>query len=152
MFPHLTGLGIHDPKQIERYSLRQEAHKDVLKIYFHKQKGELFAKSVKFKYPRQVKNVLVDSGSHKYKEVTEINRNLTLVIDELNKLTKPEKLAEVDVKQKILSDLRHLEKVVSSKITEIEADLEKLKERLSEIASRIKTIWRADVRASALFF
>ncbi|MEO0889352.1 MAG: DUF3461 family protein, partial [Pseudomonadota bacterium] len=91
MYPHLTGLGIHDPKQIERYSLRQEAHKDVLKIYFHKQKGEFFAKSVKFKYPRQVKSVLVDSGSHKYKEVTEINRNLTLVIDELNKITKPAK-------------------------------------------------------------
>ncbi|MBA5763348.1 DUF3461 family protein [Vibrio sp. 404] len=127
MFPHLTGLGIQDPKQIERYSLRQEAHKDILKIYFHKQKGELFAKSVKYKYPRQIKNVLVDSGSHQYKEVTEINRNLTLVIDELNKLTKPEKRAEVDVKEKILSDLRHLEKVVSSKIAEIESDLEKLK-------------------------
>ncbi|AEX22894.1 MULTISPECIES: DUF3461 family protein [Vibrio] len=127
MFPHLTGLGIQDPKQIERYSLRQEAHKDVLKIYFQKQKGELFAKSVKFKYPRQIKNVLVDSGSHQYKEVTEINRNLTLVIDELNKITKPTKVAEVDVKEKILSDLRHLEKVVSSKIAEIEADLEKLK-------------------------
>ncbi|MGU3841689.1 DUF3461 family protein, partial [Vibrio diabolicus] len=26
MYPHLTGLGIHDPKQFERYSLRQEAH------------------------------------------------------------------------------------------------------------------------------
>ena len=96
-------------------------------VYFQKQKGELFAKSVKFKYPRQIKNVLVDSGSHQYKEVTEINRNLTLVIDELNKITKPTKVAEVDVKQKILSDLRHLEKVVSSKIAEIEADLEKLK-------------------------
>ncbi len=127
MFPHLKGLGIQDPKQIERYSLRQEAHKDILKIYFRKQKGELFAKSVKYKYPRQIKNVLVDSGSHQYKEVTEINRNLTLVIDELNKLTKPQKTAEVDVKQKILSDLKHLEKVVSSKIAEIEADLEKLK-------------------------
>ncbi len=127
MYPHLTGLGIQDPTQIERYSLRQEAHKDVLKIYFQKQKGEFFAKSVKFKYPRQVKNVLVDSGSHKYKEVTEINRNLTLVIDELNQLTKPAPVAEVDVKQKILSDLRHLEKVVSNKIAEIESDLEKLK-------------------------
>ncbi|SEG61092.1 DUF3461 family protein [Vibrio hangzhouensis] len=127
MYPNLTGLGIHDPKQIERYSLRQEAHKDVLKIYFHKQKGELFAKSVKFKYPRQVKNVRVDSSSGDYKEVTEINRNLTLVIDELNRLTKHEVVTDVDVKQKILSDLRHLEKVVSSKIAEIEADLEKLK-------------------------
>ncbi|WP_114785220.1 MULTISPECIES: DUF3461 family protein [Vibrio] len=127
MFQHLTALGIQEPKQIERYSLRQEAHKDVLKIYFRKQKGELFAKSVKFKYPRQVKNVLVDGGSNKYKEVTEINRNLTLIIDELNTITKPKKLTKVDTKEKILSDLRHLEKVVSSKIAEIEADLEKLK-------------------------
>ncbi|OXX50942.1 hypothetical protein B9J80_15080 [Vibrio sp. V12_P9A6T4] len=127
MYPYLTGLGIQDPKQIERYSLRQEAHKDVLKIYFHKQKGELFAKSVKFKYPRQVKNVLVDSGSHQYKEVTEINRNLTLVIDELNKITKPVPMSDLDLKQKILTDLRHLEKVVTSKIAEIEADLETLK-------------------------
>ncbi|MBD1555957.1 DUF3461 family protein [Vibrio sp. S9_S30] len=127
MYPNLTGLGIQDPKQIERYSLRQESQKDILKIYFKKQKGELFAKSVKFKYPRQRKNVLIDSGSHQYKEVTEINRNLTLVIDELNTITKPEKLVEVDVKEKILSDLRHLEKVVSSKIAEIEADLDKLK-------------------------
>lgn len=127
MFPNLTGLGIQDPKQIERYSLRQEAHQDVLKIYFFKQKGELFAKSVKFKYPRQVKNVLVDSGSHQYKEITEINRSLLLVIDELNTLTKPEKLAEVDVKSKILADLKHLEKVVTCKIAEIETDLDKLK-------------------------
>ncbi|MEZ8604026.1 DUF3461 family protein [Vibrio splendidus] len=127
MYPNLTGLGIHEPKQIERYSLRQEAHKDILKIYFRKQKGELFAKSVKFKYPRQVKSVLVSGGNNQYKEVTEINRNLTLVIDELNKITKPMPTAEVDVKQKILTDLRHLEKVVSSKIAEIEADLEKLK-------------------------
>ncbi|MFA0523729.1 DUF3461 family protein [Vibrio sp. 10N.222.52.C3] len=127
MYPNLTGLGIHEPKQIERYSLRQEAHKDILKIYFRKQKGELFAKSVKFKYPRQVKSVLVSGGNNQYKEVTEINRNLTLVIDELNKITKPTPTAEVDVKQRILTDLRHLEKVVSSKIAEIEADLEKLK-------------------------
>ncbi|WP_165312098.1 DUF3461 family protein [Vibrio ziniensis] len=126
MFPHLNGLGIQDPSQIERYSLRQEAQKDVLKIYFKKQKGELFAKSVKFKYPRQKKSVLVDSGSHQYKEITEINRNLTLIIDELNKITRPETPEEIDVKQKILKDLRHLEKVVASKIAEIEADLEKL--------------------------
>ncbi|GLT17240.1 UPF0325 protein [Vibrio zhanjiangensis] len=127
MFQHLTALGIQQPKQIERYSLRQEAHKDVLKIYFRKQKGELFAKSVKFKYPRQVKKVKTDGGSNKYREVTEINRNLTLIIDELNTITKTKKLEKLSPKEKILSDLRHLEKVVSSKIAEIEADLEKLK-------------------------
>jgi hypothetical protein len=127
MFPHLTSLGIHNPNQIERYTLRQEALKDVLKIYFHKQKGELFAKSVKFKYPRQMKHVLVDSGSHQYKDTTEINRNLTLVIDELNQITDPKSLSEMELKEKILTDLRHLELVLTSKIREIEADLEQLK-------------------------
>ncbi len=126
MYRHLINLGISEPEKIERYSLRQEAQKDVLKIYFGKQKGELFAKSVKFKYPRQVKNVLVDSGSHRYKETAEIKRNLTLIIDELNKITRPEKETAADVKKKILKDLRHLEKVVASKIEEIERDLDKL--------------------------
>ena len=34
------------------------------------------------------------------------------MIDELNKITKPTPTTEVDVKQKILTDLRHLEKVI----------------------------------------
>lgn len=126
MYPHLTSIGIEHPETIERYSLRQEAANDILKIYFAKQKGELFAKSVKFKYPRHRKSVVVNSGSREYKEVTEINRNLTFVIDELEQITK-QKHADVDLKKKILSDLRHLEQVVTHKIAEIEADLEKLK-------------------------
>ncbi|CAM3733137.1 hypothetical protein VA7868_00736 [Vibrio aerogenes CECT 7868] len=127
MYPHLKSLGIHEPEEIERYTIRQEALKDVLKIYFHKQKGEFFAKSVKYKYPRQIKNVLVDSGSHQYKEVTEINRNLMLTLDELNQITGPDRTQDIDLKEKILTDLHHLEKVVASKIAEIEADLQKLK-------------------------
>ncbi len=126
MYDQLKGLGIHDPKQIERYTLRQEAHKDVLKIYFHKQKGEFIAKSVKYKFPRQMKTVLVDGGTNQYKDITEINRSLLLVIDELNLITRPETLSEEDIKKKMLSDLHHLEKVVSNKIRELEVDLEKL--------------------------
>ncbi|MDV5171735.1 DUF3461 family protein [Photobacterium rosenbergii] len=126
MYPNLTAIGIEKPDTIERYSLRQEAANDILKIYFAKQKGELFAKSVKFKFPRQRKSVMVNSGSREYKEVTEINRTLTFIIDELDRITN-KKHSEVDIKKKILSDLRHLEQVVSHKIAEIEADLEKLK-------------------------
>ncbi|MGR5149550.1 DUF3461 family protein [Photobacterium alginatilyticum] len=126
MYPNLTSIGIEDPETIERYSLRQEATNDILKVYFAKQKGELFAKSVKFKFPRQRKSVVVNSGNREYKEVTEINRNLTFVIDELDQLTK-RKHTDVDIKKKILKDLRHLEQVVTHKIAEIEADLEKLK-------------------------
>ncbi|OLQ79537.1 hypothetical protein BIT28_17490 [Photobacterium proteolyticum] len=126
MYPNLTSIGIEAPETIERYSLRQEATNDILKVYFAKQKGELFAKSVKFKFPRQRKSVVVNSGNREYKEVTEINRNLTFVIDELDQLTK-RKHTDVDIKKKILKDLRHLEQVVTHKIAEIEADLEKLK-------------------------
>ncbi|GAB3533321.1 DUF3461 family protein [Photobacterium alginatilyticum] len=126
MYPNLTSIGIENPETIERYSLRQEATNDILKVYFAKQKGELFAKSVKFKFPRQRKSVVVNSGNREYKEITEINRNLTFVIDELDQLTK-RKHTDVDVKKKILKDLRHLEQVVTHKIAEIEADLEKLK-------------------------
>lgn len=130
MYDNLKSLGIQDPDTIESYTLRQEANHDILKIYFKKQKGEFFAKSVKFKYPRQRKTILIDSGTHEYKDVTEINANLKYVVDELDALTQPAAPASTqdnaDIKEKILRDLRHLEKVVQNKIREIEQDLEKL--------------------------
>ena len=49
MYDNLKSLGITNPEEIDRYSLRQEANNDILKIYFQKDKGEFFAKSVKFK-------------------------------------------------------------------------------------------------------
>ncbi|MFV0575520.1 MAG: DUF3461 family protein [Vibrio sp.] len=127
MYPNLTQLGIPDVSLISRYSLRQEAQVDVLKIYFHKQKGELFAKSLKFKYPRQRKNIRVHNQPDQYRETTEINPSLTHVLTELNLITNPKEESQQDIKHKILSDLRHLEKVLHGKIAEIEADLEKLK-------------------------
>ncbi|MBD1575086.1 MULTISPECIES: DUF3461 family protein [Vibrio] len=127
MYPNLQKLGITEPKLIARYSLRQEAQVDVLKVYFHKQKGELFAKSVKFKYPRQRKSIRLENSQGRYKETTEVSPNLTQIMTELNKITKPKAMDSADIKHKILTDLRHLEKVVSGKIAEIEADLEKLK-------------------------
>ncbi len=125
MYDNLKSLGITNPDEIDRYSLRQEANNDILKIYFHKDKGEFFAKSVKFKYPRQRKTVVADGVGQGYKEVQEISPNLRYVIDELDQICQRDR-TEVDLKRKILDDLRHLESVVTNKISEIEADLEKL--------------------------
>ncbi|MCV9879171.1 DUF3461 family protein [Brenneria izbisi] len=125
MYDNLKSLGITNPDDIDRYSLRQEASNDILKIYFHKDKGEFFAKSVKFKYPRQRKTIMADNSGQGYKEINEISPNLRYVIDELDQICRHEQV-EVDLKRKILDDLRHLESVVSNKIAEIEADLEKL--------------------------
>lgn len=125
MYDNLKGLGIASPEDIDRYSLRQEASNDILKIYFRKDKGEFFAKSVKFKYPRQRKTVVADNASLGYKEIQEISPNLRYVIDELDMICQRDQV-EVDLKRKILDDLRHLESVVSHKIAEIESDLDKL--------------------------
>ncbi|AXF78468.1 DUF3461 family protein [Erwinia tracheiphila] len=125
MYDNLKDLGIANPDDIDRYSLRQEANNDILKIYFQKDKGEFFAKSVKFKYPRQRKTVVADNVSQGYKEIQEISPNLRYVIDELDQICQRDQV-EVDLKRKILEDLRHLEYVVSNKINEIESDLEKL--------------------------
>jgi len=122
MYDNLKSLGITNPEEIDRYSLRQEANNDILKIYFQK---EFFAKSVKFKYPRQRKTVVADGIGQGYKEVQEISPNLRYVIDELDQICQRDR-TEVDLKRKILDDLRHLESVVANKINEIEADLEKL--------------------------
>ncbi len=121
MFDNLKGLGITHPEEIDRYNLRQEADYDILKIYFRKDKGEFFAKSVKFKYPRQRRSV----DNHPEHDIQEINTNLANVIEELAQLCQQGTL-EIDLKNKILEDLRHLESVVSNKIVEIEADLDRL--------------------------
>ena len=42
MYDNLKSLGITNPEEIDRYSLRQEANNDILKIYFQKDKGEFF--------------------------------------------------------------------------------------------------------------
>ncbi|MGG2143872.1 DUF3461 family protein [Symbiopectobacterium sp. RP] len=125
MYDNLKSLGISHPDEIDRYSLRQEASNDILKIYFCKDKGEFFAKSVKFKYPRQRKTIVADNSGQGFKEINEISPNLRYVIDELDQICQRDQ-EEVDLKRKILDDLRHLESVVANKINEIKSDLEKL--------------------------
>ncbi|OSM98117.1 MULTISPECIES: DUF3461 family protein [Lonsdalea] len=125
MYDNLKSLGISNPEDIDRYSLRQEASNDILKIYFRKDKGEFFAKSVKFKYPRQRKTIAADNAGQGFREINEISPNLRYVVDELDQICQREQV-EVDLKSKILADLRHLESVVTNKISEIESDLEKL--------------------------
>lgn len=124
MYDNLKSLGITNPEEIDRYSLRQEANNDILKIYFQKDKGEFFAKSVKFKYPRQRKTVVADGVGQGYKEVREISPNLRYIIDELDQICQRDR-SEVDLKRKI-STTYVTESVVTNKISEIEADLEKL--------------------------
>lgn len=126
MFEHLNAIGVTDTDKIEKYTLRTEGYDDILKIYYKRDKGEIFARSEKFKYPRQQKRVKIDSGTGSYLDTTEISPALRKVVDELDSIARRVG-QETDLKKKILNDLQHLEKVVQHKIEEIEADLKRLK-------------------------
>ncbi len=128
MYEYLKSIGVKDIDQIERYSLRTEADHDVLKIYYKKKKGDFFHHSVKFKFPRIKKSVLVDSGTHRYEETSEISPQLVHILEELDKITDQEFRRE-DTLDNVLIELRHLEKVVSNKIREIEDKIERLKKK-----------------------
>lgn len=125
MFENLQAIGITDTNKIEKYTLRSEGQYDILKVYYKRDKGEMFARSEKFKYPRQQKRLRNSSGLERFTDTTEIAPALRYVIEELDTIARHEG-KETDLKKKILNDLRHLEKVVQSKIEEIEADLAKL--------------------------
>jgi hypothetical protein len=120
----LRALGIKNIDRIEHYSIRSESNQDILKIYYKKEKGDLFHRSEKFKFPRAQKTFKNESGN--YEDTNELSSTLYKAMGELDKVVLTER-KEKDVKKKIISDLRHLEKVVVSKIAEIEADLEGLK-------------------------
>ncbi|MCO6523470.1 MAG: DUF3461 family protein [Candidatus Schmidhempelia sp.] len=136
MYTNLNKLGIINPEAISHYTLRQEGVNDILKIYFRKEKGEFFARSIKFKYPRQRKTVTADSNGDRYKEVKEINPVLLHLIEELDKLKLTQKVKDVELSTKILADLKHLQQVINNKITEIEMDIHKLQQLEKERKSK----------------
>jgi hypothetical protein len=128
MYTNLKKLGIINPEAISHYTLRQEGVNDILKIYFRKEKGEFFARSLKFKYPRQRKTVTANSNGDRYKEVKEINPVLLHLIEELDKLKLTQNVKDVELSTKILTDLKHLQQVINNKIAEIEVDIHKLQQ------------------------
>ena len=122
MYPNLRDIGIRNPEDIKRYSLRQEGEKDVLKVYFRKQTGMLIGKSSKYKFQRQMKKVSGGQNTEKFTDLSEINPTLRKIIQELDSLS-VQVGTEQELKKQVLSDLRHLQDVVNNKIAEIEKKL-----------------------------
>ena len=86
MYDNLKNLGSNILKILIAIPLRQEANNDILKFIFAKIKVNSFAKSVKFKYPRQRKTISDTQSGQGFKEVNEINTNLRYVIEELDQI------------------------------------------------------------------
>ncbi len=125
-YPALESIGVKNIDRIEYYSVRSEVEQDILKIYYLKEKGALFHRSEKFKFP--VSHKLVRDGRD-FKDLSSASPMLAKVTQELDQITgqlKDTNKTKKDAKEKILSDLRHLEKVVANKISEIERHLKEL--------------------------
>ncbi len=125
MQSHLNSIGIHNTEDIKRYSLRQEGELDILKIYFKKNGRELLARSSKFKFHRQKKRVSGGYQGDNFTDLSEINPTLRNIITELDMLAINAN-SEKDIKEQLLDDLKHLEKVVSNKINEMEEKIARL--------------------------
>ncbi len=126
-YPTLNEMGIAEESidGVYKYSLRQEAAEDVLKIYFKREKGSILPKSKKFKFGRSAQTHRVDSSQNKYQEFSEMSPFLMRAIDELHKLVQHEHEI-TDIKERLLTDLEHLEKVMANKIRDLRNDIDKL--------------------------
>lgn len=125
MQSHLNSIGIRNVEDIKRYSLRQEGERDILKIYFKKNGRELLARSSKFKFQRQQKRVSGGYQGDSFTHLSEINPTLRHIIQELDTLAISAN-GEKEIKEQLLDDLKHLERVVTHKIKEMENKIARL--------------------------
>ena len=125
MYETLKEMGITEIDLIERYILRQEGDEDILKIYFKRRKGDLFAHSHKFRHGRSRKVVRVNSGRGVYKEVSEISPTILKATQELDQIVKREHTVR-DFKKRVLNDIDHLEKVMLRKLEQLRSDVERM--------------------------
>ncbi|MCB1859001.1 MAG: DUF3461 family protein [Gammaproteobacteria bacterium] len=122
MYETLQEMGVTDIGLIDRYTLRQEGDEDILKIYFRRRKGELLSRSIKFRHGRSTKVIPVNSGRGEYKEISEISPTMLKAARELDQIVRRDASIS-DVKERILSDIDHLEKVVERKLEQLRADV-----------------------------
>ena len=118
MYKTLESMGITSFDDIERFTLRSENSLDILKVYYHREKGSLLPKSKKFKFGRVSKTVLTDGGQQTYREVKEPASTLLSAVDELTLLVGKQKDLKV-TKEDLVKELEHLERVVTDKMAEI---------------------------------
>ncbi|MBO1255663.1 DUF3461 family protein [Alteromonas sp. 5E99-2] len=123
MYPTLQSMGVTSIDDIEKFSLRYENDQDVLKINYRRAKGSLLPKSKKFKFGRSSKTVLTDGGRQNYERIQEPSTTVLAAMEELESIVGKQHQVKAS-KDDLLLELTHLEKVVSSKISEIKSKIE----------------------------
>lgn len=121
----LETLGITNPSEITRYTLRQENNEDVLRVYYRRSKGSFLPTSKKIKFGRTHKTIITDSGAPEYSDENEISPFLRAAVDELDNIVKHSKDV-TDRKKEILDEINHIEKYVISRMQYLRSQLDEL--------------------------
>ena len=121
-------MGIKSVDNVQKYTLRQQGNTDVLKIYYKRPKGSFLSRTKKFSFIRNRSALPVEVRHSKaFDNMAKISPQLVLALQELKQLDATRQEAvPVDAKQKFLSDLDHLEKVMTAKMDEIRRQIKEL--------------------------
>lgn len=127
-YPTLKKMGIKSIESVEKYTLRHQGDTDVLKIYYKRPKGSFRPRSKKFSFVRGRRGIPLEVRNAKaFEQMDKISPQLVMALEELKKLdARRKEIDPVDPKQKFLSDLDHLEKVMTTKLEEIRRQINEM--------------------------
>ncbi len=127
-YPTLEKMGVKSVESIDKYTLRHQGDTDVLKIYYKRPKGSLLSRSKKFSFLRGRRGIPLEVRNTKaFDQMDKISPQLLAALEELKKLDARRKEVDpLDPKQKFLSDLDHLEKVMNAKLDEIRRQINEM--------------------------
>lgn len=127
-YPTLEKMGITSVDNVDKYTLRHQGDTDVLKIYYKRPKGSFLSRSKKFTFVRGRRGVPMELRNTKtFENMAKISPQLLMALEELKKLdARRKEIDPVDPKQKFLSDLDHMQKVMTTKMDEIRRQINEL--------------------------
>ena len=127
-YPTLEKMGVKSVDSIDKYTVRHQGDTDVLKIYYKRPKGSLLSRSKKFSFIRGRRGIPLEAQNSKaFEQMDKISPQLLAALEELKKLDASRKEVDpVDPKEKFLSDLAHMEKVMNQKIEEIRRQINEM--------------------------
>lgn len=128
-YPTLNKMGVNSVETIDKYTLRHQGDTDVLKIYYKRPKGSLLSRTKKFSFVRGRSAIPLEARNSKaFDNIDNFSPQLVLALKELKRLDAKRKENDfIDPKQKFLSDLDHLEKVMTAKMDEMRRQINELK-------------------------
>ena len=127
-YPTLKKMGIKSLDEVEKYTVRHQGDTDVLKIYYKRPKGSIMPRSKKFSFVRGRRGIPLEVRNAKaFEHMDRISPQLVQALEELKHLDATRKEVDpLDPREKFLSDLDHLEKVMNTKLEEIRRQIREM--------------------------